>query len=85
MGRLLGPALMAVRLPVEAVDILAGNILAVDVDILAVDILAVLPIEALNQRSQSLVLLLVLHRLAVHSWRRTYFQEQGSLHRVYKM
>jgi hypothetical protein len=41
---------MAVRLPVEAVDILAGNILALDIQ-------AVLQIEALNQHSQSLGLL----------------------------
>lgn len=75
-------------LPIEAFDILAGNILAVDVDILAVDMQAVLPIlphNDLNQHSQFLGLLLVLRRLAFHSWRRTYYQEKGSRHRVYKM
>jgi len=76
VGRLLGPALIAVRLPLEAVDILA------------VDIQALLPILShndFNQRSQSLGLLLVLHRLAVHIWRRTYYLKLGLLHRVYKM
>lgn len=76
---------MAVGLLLEAVDILAGNNLAGEVDSLAVDMQAVLSIEALNQHSQFLGLLLVLHRLAVHSWRRTCFQQSGSLHRVYNM
>jgi hypothetical protein len=54
-------------------------------DIPAVDIPAVQSVVALNQHSQSVLLLLLLHRVAVHSCGRTCFQEEGSPHIVYKM
>lgn len=71
-------SLVAVRLIFEAVDIPAA-------DTPAVDILAVQSVVASNQHSQSVVLLLLLHKVAVHSCCRTCFQKGGSPHIVYRM
>ena len=76
-------SLVAVRLIFEAVDIPAADSPAVDTP--AVDILAVQSVVASNQHSQSVVLLLLLHRVAVHSCCRTCFQQERSPHIVYKM